>query len=370
MKRLNSPSAEEWNALIGQLPASHVLQSWLWGEHKRQNGWEPSHFIWQNDTGEIVAAALLLERQASLLPGISFRVLYAPKGPLLDWADHALTTRVLDDIQAYARDRRAIFLKIDPDALLGTGIPGSEAAWEDPSGQAVREALQARSWVFSQDQIQFRNTVLLDLSPTTDEILAGMKQKTRYNIRLASRKGVTVRQGTEADLPALYRMYAVTAVRDNFVIRHEAYYLSLWHAFLQASLAAPLIAEFEGKPIAGLMLFWFADRAYYLFGMSLEQNRELMPNYLLQWEAILLAKAKACQVYDLWGAPDVFDETDPMWGVFRFKEGFNGTTARHIGAWDFTPRPFLYRLYTQVLPRVLDVMRNRGKAQNKQRSLE
>ncbi len=102
-----------------------------------------------------------------------------------------------------------------------------------------------------------------------------------------------------------------------------------------------------------------------MYGMSTAQARELMPNYLLQWEAIRLSKSLGCQSYDLWGAPDVFDESDSMWGVYRFKQGFNGITARHIGAWDYTPQPLLYKIYTQYLPKLLDFMRRRGKAENK-----
>ena len=96
--------------------------------------------------------------------------------------------------------------------------------------------------------------------------------------------------------------------------------------------------------------------------MSREAHREKMPNYLLQWEAMQRAKAAGCQFYDLWGAPDVFNESDSMWGVFRFKQGLGGQVVRTLGAWDYTPRPFWYKMYSEVIPRVLDVMRSRGKA--------
>ncbi len=104
-----------------------------------------------------------------------------------------------------------------------------------------------------------------------------------------------------------------------------------------------------------------------MFGMSLELARELMPNYLLQWEAIRMSKALGCCAYDMWGAPDVFDESDSLWGVYRFKEGFNGLTLRHLGAWDYPSRPTLYRLYTRALPKLLNLMRARGKAQNRKK---
>jgi len=126
-----------------------------------------------------------------------------------------------------------------------------------------------------------------------------------------------------------------------------------------------LIAEFDGKPVAAIFVFGFSSKAYYLYGMSSEQHREKMPNYLLQWEAIKLARERGCLEYDLWGAPDDFNESDPLWGVFRFKEGLGGTIIRSIGAWDYPVNPFVYNLYTQVLPKVLNIMRSHGRSQTK-----
>jgi lipid II:glycine glycyltransferase (peptidoglycan interpeptide bridge formation enzyme) len=129
---------------------------------------------------------------------------------------------------------------------------------------------------------------------------------------------------------------------------------------MQAGMCEPLIAEVDSEPIAGVVIFRFAGRSWFLFGMSINAHREKMPNYLLQWEAMSRSKERGCKVYDMWGAPDVFDESDPMWGVFRFKDGFGGEVVRHIGAWDKPVRPTLYRIYTRLLPRLLDVMRRRG----------
>jgi lipid II:glycine glycyltransferase (peptidoglycan interpeptide bridge formation enzyme) len=242
--------------------------------------------------------------------------------------------------------------------------------------------LETCGWRFSEEQVQFRNTVLVDLRDDEEKLLERMKQKTRYNIRLAMRKGVAIRQGTQADIPLLYRMYAETSVRDGFVIREERYYRALWGAFMGGNLpphgdqassgenaqpyAIPLIAEVAGEPVAALILFLFASKAWYLFGMSREAHRERMPNYLLQWEAMLLAKRQGCRVYDLWGAPDDFKDTDPMWGVYRFKEGLGGEVERQIGAWDLPLKPFYYYLYTQILPRFLNIIRRRGKERTRQ----
>jgi peptidoglycan pentaglycine glycine transferase (the first glycine) len=193
-----------------------------------------------------------------------------------------------------------------------------------------------------------------------------MKPKTRYNIRLAERKGVTVRPAALDELPLLYRMYAETSLRDGFVIRSEDYYLLVWQTFMEKGLAVPLLAEVAGQPVAGLVLFMFSDMAWYLYGMSTGDHREKMPNHLLQWEAMRIARQRGCVYYDLWGAPNVFDESDSMWGVYRFKEGLGGEVVRTIGAWDFLSGRTRYTLFMRVLPRILDLMRRRRKASTRQ----
>jgi lipid II:glycine glycyltransferase (peptidoglycan interpeptide bridge formation enzyme) len=235
----------------------------------------------------------------------------------------------------------------------------------------VRRELGLRRWVFSREQIQFRNTVVIDLSPSEDRLLARMKQKTRYNIRLAAKSGVSVRPGTVDELPLLYRLYAETSARDGFVIRNQSYYEQVWTTFMRPLSgrdvpgADCLIAEIEGEVSAAVFVFYFAERAYYLYGMSRATHRDKMPNHLLQWEAMRLAKVRGCRSYDLWGAPDDFNEKDPLWGVYRFKEGFGGEVVRTLGAWDFAARRFWYPAYTQVVPRVLDIMRWRGRGQTR-----
>ena len=373
-------TGQAWDELIACLPLAHLLQTWEWSRVKSNYSWQPLPFVWSEQqsasSGEPVAAAMVLKR-AIPMRGFAKKlcVLYVPKGPLMDWDNPALRHRVLDDLQAYAKRQGAIFVKLDPDVALGNGIPGTETAVEYNSGQSLELELQGRGWKFSQDQIQFRNTILINLSPSEDELLAGMKQKTRYNVRLAQKKGVTVRAGTKEDLPKLYRMYAETSVRDGFLIREEGYYQTVWRTFDNSSAVAnshsvpfheALIAEVNGEPVGAVSMFYFAGQAIYLFGMSREEHREKMPNYLLQWEAIRRAKALGCKIYNLWGAPNVFDESDDLWGVFRFKEGLGGTVLRTIGAWDFTPNPMLYKMYTELLPRVMDIMRARGKVRTRQ----
>jgi lipid II:glycine glycyltransferase (peptidoglycan interpeptide bridge formation enzyme) len=179
-------------------------------------------------------------------------------------------------------------------------------------------------------------------------------------VRTAEKKDVTIREGTVADLETLYNLYQITGGRDEFLIRPLEYYKQAWQTFMEAGLAPALIAEFEGQPIAHVILFHFGSKCWYFYGASSNDERQRMPNYALQWEAIRWAKAQGYATYDMWGAPDVFDESDSMWGVYEFKRGFRGTVTRHIGAWDYAPTPLLYQAYTQVWPRVLGLIKRRA----------
>lgn len=380
-----------WNTAISHLYGAHVLQTWEWGKVKSQFGWQPHYLVWFREDDQyklstnhlpdrlkqkgLVAAALTLQRNIRI-GGFSHRmgIIYVPKGPLLDWSDSPLRHRVLQDLKEFAQKHGAIFIKIDPDLELGTGIPGKTGSNDHSLGVSVVNDLKADGWQFSEEQVQFRNTVLIDLGQSEEELLANMKQKTRYNINLALRKGVSTRIGKQTDIDMLIRMYAETSIRDGFVIRNDTYYREVWNTFMSDQkteqhdrpFAEALVAEVNGESIAGAIIFRFARKAWYLYGMSRMIHRDKMPNYLLQWEAIKRAKAAGCTIYDLWGAPDEFDETDPLWGVFRFKEGLGGTIHRYLGAWDLPMNRMLYRLYSKTLPGLMDIMRTHGKATTKQ----
>ncbi len=361
---------QSWDELIKDLPNSHVLQTTEWAEVKREVGWRAHPLTWNNDAGEVVAAANILVRSMRPLGiGPKMSIGYIPRGPMLDWNDQALRQKVLVEIEQFTRENGLIFMKMDPDLELGRGIPGGEKAEENSLGKIVTDEWLQRKWRYSVEQIQFKNTAVLDLSGTEEDWLKRMKQKARYNLRLAQRSGVTIRAAKELELPALYHLYAQTASRDHFIIREEDYYLGVWRRFINAGMADALIAEVEGQLVAGLMLFHFGKRAWYLYGMSSPLHREKMPNNLLQWEAMRLAKEKGCEVYDLWGAPDAFDESDPMFGVFRFKEGLGAEVVRSAGAWDYPVKPGLYFIYHQVLPRLLKITRflRRGRLQQEVR---
>jgi peptidoglycan pentaglycine glycine transferase (the first glycine) len=360
MRAIQVTDAKAWDRALLALPNPHVLQGWNWGAFKSRHGWGASRLLFQ-EGGRTVAAASVLQRK---LPHLPISVLYVPRGPATDWTNVEQAERVLAELETLTRRRRALFVKIDPDVYYPDDAPPFSP--HPARAPEVADLLAARGWCWSGEQIQFRNTVLLDLAHSDEALLAAMKQKTRYNIRLARRRGVQVCQATIDHLDLFYQLYAETAERDNFPIRPPDYYRDAWGSFLQeggqqAGLAAAylLLAEFEGKTVAGLLLFTFGPTAWYMYGASSNRYRKHMPNQLLQWEAIRCARAAGCTLYDLWGAPDPVDESDPMWGVFRFKIGLGGELARGLGAWDFPASKLGYRFYTEIIPRYLAWLRGR-----------
>ncbi len=318
-------SLAAWEALVDQrFPAAHVLQTAAWARLKTEFGWQATPFVVDD------AAALVLWKALPL--GFSFG--YVPKGPLGPWSP-ALWQR----IDAEARRRRAVFLKVEPDL------------WEDQAPPAWRTA-PPQGFRPSPHSVQPPRTIVIDLRPDEDELLARMKQKTRYNIRLARRKGVTVRPWDDVD--RFFDLLQVTAQRDRFPLHPRAYYRRAYALFHPRGQAQLLVAEYEGEPLAALMVFRRGPRAWYFYGASSNRHRNRMPTYLLQWEAMRWAKAQGAVEYDLWGIPDA-DEAqleaqftqrrDGLWGVYRFKRGFGGQVRRALGPWDRVYQPWLYRLY-------------------------
>jgi lipid II:glycine glycyltransferase (peptidoglycan interpeptide bridge formation enzyme) len=272
--------------------------------------------------------------------------------------DLDLVDSALQHIEQAARATGCIFVKIDPDLR------------EDQTcGRLALHALERRGWRFSPDQIQFKNTAFTDLSVDETTLIEQMKSKWRYNVRLAERRGVGVRQGEAADLAAFYGLYAETGRRDGFLIRPYDYYHTTWQTFLEAQTepenpagGALLLAEHpdDPQPLAGVFLLKYGRRAWYFYGASSERHRRDMPNYLLQWEALRWAQAQGCTVYDWWGAPAQLDDAnDPIQGVWQFKQGFGARFQPHIGAWDFPVSPVLYRLYTEAMPQVIALWQKR-----------
>jgi len=338
-------SAESWDAFTQRFARGHLLQSWAWGQFKARFGWPEPVRLAVIEEGRLLAGAQLLFRP---LPTGWWTTAYAPKGPLLDPAQPQVAEQMLAAIHQVCRRRRAISLKVEPD-------------WEDSA--AAHAWWQERGFRPSAQTVQPRRTVLVDLAPDEDSVLAAMKSKTRYNVRLAARRGIAVRPGTNSDLPAFYRLLQVTSERNGFGIHTAAYYSEVWRTFSGRDAARLFIAEFQGRPLAGLMAFVWGRQAWYMYGASSDDERQRMPNHLLQWEAMRWAKARGCESYDLWGIPDVDEAqigadvvaaeaagvlSEGMGGLYRFKRGFGGREVRYVGAYDYVYNAPVYRLMVAV----------------------
>lgn len=353
---------DEWDEIIAKLPGASLLQTAQWAEVKARVGWEAFPKLWKKEDGTVEAAALILKRPIKAGPlssGKSF--LYVPRGPLMDWENDSLRDRVLSDLAEFARTQKALFIKIDPDVPLSFGEPGTENYRENAAGQKLLSFYQSHGWVHSPQQIQFANSVWINTEPSPDDLLANMKQRTRYKVRLAEKKGVAIRRGNPSDFEPIADLYAETSARDGFLIRDKQYYLDVWQRFYKAGMLTPLIAEVEGNMVAAVMIFVTGNTARYVYGMSGQEHREKMPNYLLQWEAIKLAKEKGCTTYDLWGAPDEFTETDRMWGVYQFKRGLGGEVVITPGAWDLPVNKTGYDLFVHSLPKFIAFLKKISK---------
>ena len=334
-----------WDAWVASHPSGHILQSSRWARLKCAFGWSADRVVLRTFPGPvapILAGASVLYRR---LPW-GQTLAYVPKGPLVDWTDRAQTRAVLTMLRETCSKHHAALLKIEPNL---------------PHSQPLIEALADNGFQLSPQRVQPLSTIHIDLTADEETILARMKPKWRYNIRLSERKGVTVRQGTAADLPAIQRLMDTTGERDGFEVHNAGYYAQATALFVPEGLASWLIAEYEGELLAAIAVFAFGRGAWYMWGASGDSGRNLMPNHALQWAAILWAKGRGCRTYDLWGIPDEVGEnpqayteseswgSEGLWGVYRFKQGFGGHVVGYVGAWDMPLSTAGHALYRAAL---------------------
>jgi lipid II:glycine glycyltransferase (peptidoglycan interpeptide bridge formation enzyme) len=317
----------EWNQFLTKFPDAHLLQMGEWGELKKDFGWKPVRLVSGN-----VGVQILFRR----LP-LGFTIAYIPKTVM---SNELLSNEFWREIDSVCKKNRAIFLKIEPNT------------WSEDFQLISRPSFL----VTSPHNIQPPRTITLDINASEEDILSRMKPKCRYNIRLAEKKGVTIRAWD--DISAFHEMMTVTGGRDGFGVHSKEYYQRAYELFHPKGTCELLVAEYEGKPLASLMVFANGKRAWYVYGASNNEERNRMPTYLLQWEAIRWAKARGCEEYDLWGVPDEDEETleanfetrhDGLWGVYRFKRGFGGQLKRAAQALDRVYNPLLYWAYVKFI---------------------
>ncbi len=333
---------QEWDELV-VAKGGHLLQSWSWGEFKSRFGWRTARFVAWDEAGKVAkGVAQVLIRDLPL-----GKMAYVPKGPVADPTDELAWKRLSTILRHFGREQRVTYLQIEPD------VEGEHPLTQLFVDEGFRRA---------QRGVQPVSTIVVDLTGHPEEILMRMKSKTRYNIRLAARKGVTVSEGGEDDVPAFYRLMEVTKDRDDFGIHAQEYYRHAWRTFAPQDRAKLLLAHYGDEVLAGLMVFALGLRAWYLYGASSDKHRNLMPNHLLQWQAMLWAKERGCTSYDLWGIPEeagageedmeeVLDRGG-LWGVYRFKRGFGGRVVRYSPSYDYVSSPLLYCLGTKLYPRL------------------
>ncbi|GCE47321.1 lipid II:glycine glycyltransferase (peptidoglycan interpeptide bridge formation enzyme) [Thermosporothrix hazakensis] len=336
---LHEAAREVWNRFVDEHPNGHFLQSWEWGELKAPTGWLPQRLVlWDREQLRIVAGAQVLCRTAPHVPLRMGHLAYIPKGPVLDWRQPELWEPFFTRLHEHLKRQGAVALQVE-----------SAEETETEGGRWVAEWY--RRWQMQPlHPVQPLRSIVLDLSPAEEALLAGMKEKWRYNVRLAARRGVTIRVAERpADVRAWYNLYRVTSERDHFGIHDLEYYLRVWQLFAPQNRLRLLLAEHEGQLLAGIFVGLFARQGIYLYGASGNEKRQLMPNYLLQWEAVRWCKQQGATTYDFWGIPDTDAEGEAMAGVYRFKRGWGGRVVQYIGSYQHVYQPWLMRLAERFL---------------------
>ena len=328
VKVLTEQEREKWDAFVASQPLPQVLQSYEWGQFKSKLGWD--HFVVAiEDKGEIKAGASILSRK---LPLIKKPVFYAPRGPIMDFTDKATLKMLSDGICVEAALRGAILFKMDPEI--------------EESQTKATDAFIDHGLIKKKKQVQPRSTYFIDLTKSLDDLLKGFEEKTRYNIRLAEKKGVKVYEDSSAaGIDIFYKMYMATCKRDSFLIHPKSYYLKLKEFLVDRGMANVFIATFRDIPIASVFIFRMGNRVWYMYGASMNEYRNVMPNHALHWHIIKWAKEKGYKLYDLWGIPSNPGEKHPLYGVYRFKKGFNGELKTWIGVYDLPFDWLMYNLF-------------------------
>ncbi|TVQ24193.1 MAG: peptidoglycan bridge formation glycyltransferase FemA/FemB family protein [Spirochaetaceae bacterium] len=338
---------------------SGFMQTPWWGQFKSHAGWVPQAYV--NDRG---AGMLLLHRRVA--PGL--RLAYVPHGPEAGFLGPVVCDHIdtVEDAQIVSAALSRVAAEIAPTLPRDTAIIRFDPPWmldaDTFSPTARKQAFRLRHGYTEKDRpslsasasdIQPPDTVILDLAPELDAILANMKPKWRYNIRLATKKGVRIRVSKpdelDRDIEEFYRMYRITADRDRITIHSPSYY----ERFLKLSpdqmpVRELLCAEHDGEMIAAIITARTTQRATYVFGAASDQKRNLMPAYALQWEAIQRAREAGCVEYDFFGIPPSDDTDHPMHGLYRFKTGFGGSQKMMPGTLDANLRVLHAGAYRQA----------------------
>ncbi len=320
----------EYEEFVKNHPEGQITQSVRW--HWVKPGWKHEVVVSKDESGKIIGGMSLLVRRFPT--GTS--LMYAPRGPVCDLYDHNVFEDLMAGAAVLAKEHRAHILKLDPDKT-------------ELGNEKLLSLMAARGFTrftggdgFETIQARYNYRLYLN-GRTEDEILMQISQKTRYNIRVAQKRGVKVRAVGPEYLDEFIRIMRATGERDGFSTRPKSYFEGMLTAL--GEHCRLYMAFYEGKAVAGAVTTNYAGRTCYIYGASDNVHRNVMPNYLVQWEMIKWAVETGCKVYDFQGVSGrVSDENDHLYGLYRFKKGFNGTLDELCGEFDYIYRPFSAKL--------------------------
>ncbi len=324
-------SKQEYKKFLENHERCNFQQSLEWAKVK--DSWKNEVILAEDEQGNIIGSLSVLIRKIPIFGNL----MYSSRGPVCDIHDEKVLEQLTEGAKQLAKKYHAFVLKIEPDIKS--------------DDQEFREIVTKLGYRIKDDakdfseEIQPRYVFRLDIKgKTEDEIFAGFHQKTRYNIRLAIKKGVTVKEGTKEDLKDFHKIMVETGARDGFIIRPLEYFEKMYDALAPEHMKV-LMAYYEGKPISGVIPIMYGNKTWYLYGASSNEYRNVMPNYLLQWEMIKLAIARKNDIYDLRGVSGVVDESHPQYGLYRFKKGFGAEFTEFLGEIYIPFKPVWYKLY-------------------------
>ncbi|WP_375001399.1 lipid II:glycine glycyltransferase FemX [Aeromicrobium sp. CTD01-1L150] len=376
--RVRTISADEHLAHITSRSSVSFLQTPAWARVKAEWRGESIGWFESGSAGEsrIVGAALVLYRQ---VPKIQRYLAYLPEGPAIDWADPDLS-RWLSPLAAHLKQQKAFGIRIGPPvvtrrwhadtvkrAIADDALPSlrrTPADVTDPQNIAVTERLSSLGWKplateggFAAGQPQYNFWVPLshaDGSPKSeDEVLAGMNQLWRRNIRKAAKAGVETSHGTRDDLADFHRIYTETAERDHFTPRPLSYFRTMWDALNgeDPDRMSLHLAHHEGDLVAATTLVRVGTHAWYSYGASTTAKRDVRGSNAVQWQMIRDALAAGADVYDMRGITDTLDPDDPHVGLIQFKAGTGGDAVEYVGEWDLPLNRPLHAAFTAYMRR-------------------
>lgn len=356
MEILSAENLQEYDAFMRSSPKGNFTQSPNWAKVK--TAWTSTGVMVRDEKGTICGAMGILIRKLPVLP---YAMAYSCRGPVCDVNNRAVVKQLIADAKELAKKHHAYVLKIDPD------VEASNTDFADTLRElGFKQKPQGKNFEGIQPRFVFRKTIA---GMSEEEVLASFHSKHRYNVRVAIKKGVEVKVESRDKLKDFYEIMLETGMRDNFVTRPLSYFQRMYD-----SLGDDLrlyMAYFEGKPIAGTLAIHYGDKVWYLYGASSNSYRNVMSTYLLQWEMMRWAIAEGCRIYDFRGVSGDMDESNPLYGLYRFKKGFEGDLVEFIGELDLLLSPLVYhavdkgqKLYKKAI-KVRYKLKNRKKAPEK-----